>query len=628
MGVGGGGAIRPGKHDAESRAPEKRFLTPFSPLAPFPPYDASQRLVGAAGLGLFSPPGTLLNVNLFYQNCPLQTQQAALGNGLVETRTYSSRCWLNSLQVGSGGSAYSISIGYAGNGDVTSANASVNGNWNYAYDGFNRLCASNQGGQTSVTCTSANNTGQQAYTYGYDRFGNRWSQALTGGSGLQMPLSFNGNNQISSSGYRYDAAGNLVMDGLNCYTYDAENRLSSVAPISPPLSGICGADTMSYLYDAEGRRVARLQSGAVVKQYYYDAAGHMITEANSSGTWLRAEIYAGNRHVATWNGGATYFNHADWLGTERARTYGSGPQAGQICETITSLPFGDGQSIQPQNGGCAPTPAFFTGKERDSESGNDYFGARYYGSTIGRFMTPDSPSYSNHKNPQTWNLYAYSLNNPVTFRDADGHKIDCANNAEQCQRDAAAATANAEAAARVTTQTTTTEHSFLGIFHWTTTETQIAIKGDINSFRALSPNAAKLADLVTDSRTVTVRYDNLARQSGWDTGLPLHGGSTSYMNPFLAIIDPTRTPGAVYDPDAIKQGLPQANTAEEFGHEVLGHIWGDMIGGHPAGTRANMRDSIEGENAVRALDPTRGQKGIESHHNYNEMPPDNYKPQQ
>jgi hypothetical protein len=80
--------------------------------------------------------------------------------------------------------------------------------------------------------------------------------------------------------------------------------------------------------------------------------------------------------------------------------------------------------------------------------------------------------------------------------------------------------------------------------------------------------------------------------------------------------------GARYDTDAIAQGIPQANTAEEFGHEVLGHIWGEMFGGAPAGTRGNMRDSIAAEDAVRALDPTRGQKGLESHHNYNEMPPD------
>jgi hypothetical protein len=246
-------------------------------------------------------------------------------------------------------------------------------------------------------------------------------------------------------------------------------------------------------------------------------------------------------------------------------------------------------------------------------------------------MTPDSPSYSNRKNPQSWNLYAYSLNNPVTFRDADGHKIDCANNTQQCQADAAASTANAQAAARVTTQTTTTQHSFLGIFHWTTSETQIAITGDINSFRALSPNASKLADLVTSKDTVTVSYDQFAKPSFWANGVALNGGSTSYTPSqgygAQAFIDPTRTPGAVYDQDAVDQGIPQANTGEEFGHEVLGHIWGEMFGGAPAGTRGNMRDSIIGENAVRALDPTRGQKGIESHHNYNEMPPDPPKPQ-
>jgi len=88
-----------------------------------------------------------------------------------------------------------------------------------------------------------------------------------------------------------------------------------------------------------------------------------------------------------------------------------------------------------------------------------------------------------------------------------------------------------------------------------------------------------------------------------------------------AFIDPNRT-GATYDPDAVAQGIPQANTGEEFGHEVLGHIWGELLGGHSVGTRANMRDSIQGENAVRALDPARGKKGIESHHNYYEMPPD------
>jgi RHS repeat-associated protein len=69
----------------------------------------------------------------------------------------------------------------------------------------------------------------------------------------------------------------------------------------------------------------------------------------------------------------------------------------------------------------------FTGKERDSESGLDMFGARYYGSSLGRFMTPDwsdEPDPVPHANihdPQTLNLYGYVQNNPLSRRDADGH---------------------------------------------------------------------------------------------------------------------------------------------------------------------------------------------------------------
>ena len=69
----------------------------------------------------------------------------------------------------------------------------------------------------------------------------------------------------------------------------------------------------------------------------------------------------------------------------------------------------------------------FTGKERDSESGNDYFGARYYASTMGRFLTadwaakPTAVPYATFGDPQSLNLYAYVRNNPLSGIDADGH---------------------------------------------------------------------------------------------------------------------------------------------------------------------------------------------------------------
>lgn len=65
----------------------------------------------------------------------------------------------------------------------------------------------------------------------------------------------------------------------------------------------------------------------------------------------------------------------------------------------------------------------YTGKERDTESGLDYFGARYYASTMGRFLSPDSVGGS-PENPQSWNLYSYVWNNPLTNTDPDGHDVN------------------------------------------------------------------------------------------------------------------------------------------------------------------------------------------------------------
>jgi RHS repeat-associated protein len=73
-------------------------------------------------------------------------------------------------------------------------------------------------------------------------------------------------------------------------------------------------------------------------------------------------------------------------------------------------------------GGCARAHyPFLTQKERDIETGLDYFGARYYSSTQGRFTTVD-PSRKSIivSDPQTWNSYTYAKNNPLTYVDHNG----------------------------------------------------------------------------------------------------------------------------------------------------------------------------------------------------------------
>jgi RHS repeat-associated protein len=62
-----------------------------------------------------------------------------------------------------------------------------------------------------------------------------------------------------------------------------------------------------------------------------------------------------------------------------------------------------------------------TGYERDGETGLDFAQARYYGSSLGRFTSPDEPLFDQFPDdPQSWNLYAFVRNNPLTNTDPSG----------------------------------------------------------------------------------------------------------------------------------------------------------------------------------------------------------------
>jgi RHS repeat-associated protein len=129
------------------------------------------------------------------------------------------------------------------------------------------------------------------------------------------------------------------------------------------------------------------------------------------------------RHVGGTEGttGTTYFEHGDQVGTARVITNA----AGAPCAALSTLPFGDGLN---SSGACqSMDPLLYMGKERDTESNLDDFGARFYSSTFGRWMSPDwsdmpEPApYADLTNPQSLNLYALARGNPETFADLDGH---------------------------------------------------------------------------------------------------------------------------------------------------------------------------------------------------------------
>ncbi|MBI3658033.1 MAG: hypothetical protein HY232_16650, partial [Acidobacteria bacterium] len=82
------------------------------------------------------------------------------------------------------------------------------------------------------------------------------------------------------------------------------------------------------------------------------------------------------------------------------------------------FPYGEDTTPTPNN------RLKFTGRLRDHESGLDYFGARYYGSALGRFVSPDAVRNDSHPgNPQSWNRYAYGRNNPLRFFDPTGEAV-------------------------------------------------------------------------------------------------------------------------------------------------------------------------------------------------------------
>ena len=322
------------------------------------------------------------------------------------------------------------SNGYAPNGDLLQVDDSVTGNWTYTYDSLNRL-------STAAAAASP----AQGYFAGldlawtYDKFGNRESQTASGTSSVSItqpePLSFTSDNNRANQ-FTYNADGDVLTDFANNYLYDAEGR---VCAVDSPSGGV-----VLYLYDAAGNRVAKgsgsyscdmTTNGFTITHWYIlDLAGRQMTEYNGS-TWAHTNVFANGELLATYSSSGTPMTFAlnDWLGTKRVQAKADA----ELDISFPSLPYGD----QLPNGTGA-TQQFFTGKQRDPHSGNDYFGARYYSSEFGRWLSPDWSAkvepvpYAKLADPQSLNLYDYIGDNPTSGVDVDGHAPGGTTGAEDC----------------------------------------------------------------------------------------------------------------------------------------------------------------------------------------------------
>ena len=364
-------------------------------------YDAAGRVNAVTGTS-----GTLNRIYLTAANYAPQGAIAtmSLGNALTETTQFNNRLQPTSIGLGT---LVSFGYGYGttnNNGNLLSQSISIPG-WgvtqSYGYDALNRL-------------TSASESASWSQSYGYDQYGNRTS--VTSPTYLPTyapaPAVNATNNRISDVAFTYDAVGNLtrapIVPGgaLQNYGYDAENRL---------ISFNSGAAT--YSYDGDGKRVKKTV-GSATTIFVYDVGGRLIAEYFST---------------ASTTGGGTLYLTDDHLGSTRVVTDASGNLKGRH----DYLPFGEeipsgigGRTTTMEYGSNDGVRQRFTGKEWDTETGLDYFGARYLSAAQGRWTIPDWSEgaapvpYADLHDPQTLNLYAYVRNNPLTRSDPDGHCQD------------------------------------------------------------------------------------------------------------------------------------------------------------------------------------------------------------
>ncbi|HKV04947.1 MAG TPA: RHS repeat-associated core domain-containing protein [Candidatus Acidoferrales bacterium] len=272
----------------------------------------------------------------------------------------------------------------------------------FTYDQVNRI----------VTAETSSTSGSNCWgeTYTVDQWANLTAigaaSGYTGCAQEGLGVSATANNQLSSTGFSYDASGNMLTDGTNTYGWNAESEIKSAAGVN-------------YTYDGDGNRVQK-SSGKI---YWYGAGTEILDESDLSGNFTNEYVFFGGKRIAMRNvtTGTIYYYTEDMLGSSRTMV-----QDGQTspCYDADFYPFGGERDITAT---CSQNYKF-EGKERDTETGNDDFGARYYSSRLGRWLSADWSAvpapvpYANLTNPQTLNLYAMVSDNPETFADLDGHQ--------------------------------------------------------------------------------------------------------------------------------------------------------------------------------------------------------------
>jgi RHS repeat-associated protein len=319
------------------------------------------------------------------------------GNDLQATFSYDSKDRLSTLDVKNGATSYlDLDYTYDNNSNITQL---VNGwrdtssDWHtetelYSYDGLDRL--------TSASCTS------WSHTYSYDKAGNRTSKD-------SVIYTINSVNEVTALSdttfFTYDDNGNRTQKtkGLDTwvYTYDYANRLTKIEK---------NATTEGeYVYDGDGKRIQVTEDSTTTYMY---SQLNILYEENSTGSacYIYGPTGRLGKRTTIQEETHIYYYHTDHGGSTRLIT----DENKTIVTAVIYHPFGEPYIKEGSE------HYLFCGKEMDA-TGLYYYGARYYDSDLGRFITRD-PLKGTIVNPQTLNQYTYCRNNPLKYTDPWGEK--------------------------------------------------------------------------------------------------------------------------------------------------------------------------------------------------------------
>ena len=217
--------------------------------------------------------------------------------------------------------------------------------------------------------------------------------------------------QFGQASYSFNELGQTTgkTDGLGStsYQWDGRGRLTQAT--------LANGQTVSYSYDASGRRASRTQGGSTTTFLYNGPA--VVLDRSTDGSTVDYLGGPGVDNLLRQQSsvtGAVYFAQ-DHLGS----TVGLMNASGGVVESHHYEPFGEST-------GSSLTRYGFTGRERDNATGLIYYRARWYDPQIGRFISEDPIGFGGGD----VNLYGYAWQNPMNFRDPfglDGWGNDVAN---------------------------------------------------------------------------------------------------------------------------------------------------------------------------------------------------------